>query len=171
MKRIIVLGSFAIVGALAIASLASGKPAQRTAGGVKYSATLSAAQIVPPLHGTKAGASGHFSAMLTGTVLKWTLTYTNLTGPGTAAHIHLGARGKTGAALVALCGPCKSPMTGVSNSVTDDEAALMGDGGVYVNVHTAKNPEGEVRGPGQPRSLALRALVGRRVPRGRGGAA
>jgi hypothetical protein len=37
-------------------------------------------------------------------------------------------------------------MSGTANSVTDDEVALMMKGGAYVNVHTDKNPEGEIRG-------------------------
>lgn len=145
MKRIIVLGVCAGVGVLAITSLASGKPL-RTASSTTFTASLDVAQVTPHPKGTKAGASGTFKATLTGTTLKWTLTYKNLTGPAAAAHIHLGVRGKNGIALVALCGPCKSPMSGSANSVTDDVAALMLKGGAYVNVHTRKNAEGEIRG-------------------------
>ncbi len=68
------------------------------------------------------------------------------TGPAVAAHIHLGAKGKNGIALVALCAPCKSPISGTANSVTDDVGALMLKAGAYVNVHTDKNAEGEIRG-------------------------
>jgi CHRD domain len=147
MKRIIALGATIAVGILTITSLASGKSMQ-TAASSTYKAVLNAGQVTPSPKGTKAGASGTFKATLTGTTLKWTLTYTNLTGPAVAAHIHLGARGKNGIALVALCGPpsCKSPMSGSANSVTDDVGALMLKAGAYVNVHTNKNPEGEIRG-------------------------
>ena len=143
----IVLGTVALVGILAITSLASGKSTQ-TAASSTYKATLNAAQVTPHPKGTKAGASGTFKATLTGTTLKWTLTFKNLTGPAVAAHIHLGARGKNGIALVSLCAqpPCKSPLSGSANSVTDDIGALMLKAGAYVNVHTNKNPEGEIRG-------------------------
>lgn len=143
MKRIIVLGGFAVVGILAITSLASGKTAVKA---TKFNAALNIGQVVPHPKGTKAGASGHFTATFTGTTLKWTLTFSHLSGPATAAHIHMGARGKNGIALVSLCGPCKSPMSGTANAVTDDVAALMEKSGAYVNVHTAKNAEGEIRG-------------------------
>jgi hypothetical protein len=143
MKRSIVLVGIVAVGVLGVVSLASG--AQRAATAVKYSATINAAQVVPKPKGVSASATGHFSATLTGTVLKWTLTYSHLSGPATAAHIHMGARGKNGIALVALCGPCHSPISGTANSVPDDVAALL-SGGAYVNVHTAKNAEGEIRG-------------------------
>jgi CHRD domain-containing protein len=144
-KRSIVLCVLGVLAVLSVASVATGKTAAPVTS--TFKATLNAAQVTPNPKGTKAGASGTFKATLTGTKLKWTLTYKNLTGPARAAHIHLGARGKNGIALVAICGPCKaSPISGTANSVTDDEAALMMKGGAYVNVHTDKNPEGEIRG-------------------------
>ena len=146
MKRIIVLGGIATVGILVFTSLASGKPAQRAGTVTKFSAAINAGQVTPHPKGTMSGALGHFSATLTGTTLKWTLTYSHLTGPATAAHIHMGARGKNGIALIALCGPCKSPISGTATAVTDDVAALMSSAHAYVNVHTAKNPAGEIRG-------------------------
>jgi hypothetical protein len=143
MKRLIVLSAVALVGVLAAATVAIGKTAAPV---LTFKAALDAAQVTPHPKGTKPGASGTFKATLTGTTLKWTLTYKNLTGPANAAHIHLGAKGKNGMALVALCSPCKSPISGTANSVTDDEAALMLKAGAYVNVHTDKNAEGEIRG-------------------------
>ena len=145
MRRSIVPVAVAVAGVLAITSLASGASMQ-TASTATFKATLTVGQVTPPVKGTKAGASGTFKATLKGTVLKWTLTYTHLTGPAFAAHIHLGARGKNGIAVISLCGPCRSPMSGTANSVTDDVTALMLKGGAYVNVHTKKNSEGEIRG-------------------------
>jgi hypothetical protein len=142
-KRFIVPAGIAVLGVLAAATIALGKTAAPV---LTFKAALSAAQVTPHPKGTKAGASGTFKATLTGTTLEWTLTYKNLTGPANAAHIHLGAKGKNGMALVALCSPCKSPISGTANSVTDDEAALMMKAGAYVNVHTDKNAEGEIRG-------------------------
>jgi hypothetical protein len=143
MRRLIVLSAVAMFGVLAAASIAIGKT---VAPALTFKAALNAAQVTPHPKGTKPGASGTFKATLTGTLLKWTLTYSRLSGPAIAAHIHLGARGKNGMALIALCGPCKSPISGSANSVTDDEAALMMKAGAYVNVHTDKNAEGEIRG-------------------------
>jgi hypothetical protein len=146
MKRIIVLGGIAAVGILVFTSLASGKTPQMAGKVTKFSAAINAGQVTPHPKGTMTGASGHFSATLIGTTLKWTLTYSHLTGPATAAHIHMGAHGKNGIALIALCGPCKSPISGTATAVTDDVAALMSSAGAYVNVHTVKNAEGEIRG-------------------------
>jgi hypothetical protein len=53
--------------------------------------------------------------------------------------------GKPGGVVVALCGPCKSGMRG-SAKLTKALIAAAGKHKLYVNVHTAKNPNGEIRG-------------------------
>jgi len=110
-----------------------------------FGATLNTAQEVPKETGAPASAGGKFSATLSGTTLKWTLTFSHLTGKASAAHIHLGAKGKAGNVIVALCGPCKSPISG-SAKITSAVIKEMNAGKTYVNVHTAKNPNGEIRG-------------------------
>jgi hypothetical protein len=125
------------------------------AGSEKYSykATMSAAQEVPKPAGAKAGAGGVFTATATehakNSTLAWKLTFSKLSGPASAAHIHLGAKGKAGNVLVPLCAspakPCKSGMTG-KVTVKKDVADALERGKTYVNVHTSKNPAGEIRG-------------------------
>src|SRR5438034_9657157 len=85
---------------------------------VKFSAALNIGQEVPHPKGTKVGASGRFTATLTGTTLKWRLTFTHLSGLASAAHIHKGVRGKSGPVFVSLCGPCTSPATGTATVTT-----------------------------------------------------
>jgi hypothetical protein len=142
MKKLIALALVCISSVLMLASFASGGEAKKT---LKFSAALNIGQEVPHPKGTKAGASGRFTATLTGTTLKWTLTFAHLTGPATAAHIHPGVRGKSGPPLVPLCGPCSSP-TSDTATVTQAEITAMVAGKYYVNVHTTKNPNGEIRG-------------------------
>ena len=79
------------------------------------------------------------------TKLKWKLTFAKLTGPATAAHIHMAAKGKAGDVVVPLCGPCTSGATGTA-TVTASEITAFKKHLFYVNVHTAKNPNGEIRG-------------------------
>jgi CHRD domain len=113
--------------------------------GTGWSATLTAAQEIPKQAVKAPAALGAFTATVSGNTLKWKLTFSKLSGPATAAHIHLGAKGTAGNVLVPLCGPCKS---GVSGSVKLT-AALKKEFTkhlLYVNVHTAKNPAGEIRG-------------------------
>ena len=54
-------------------------------------------------------------------------------------------RGRAGPVAVALCGPCRS---GVRKTVTlqPSVVAALEAGRAYVNVHTARNPAGEIRG-------------------------
>jgi CHRD domain len=111
-------------------------------------ATLRASVERPKPKGNVRRATGTFTATITksGTsgVVAWRLTFKRLTGRAVAAHIHSGARGKAGPVIVALCAPCKSGASGrarVSASVLNAVEA----GRTYVNVHTRKNPAGEIR--------------------------
>jgi hypothetical protein len=110
-----------------------------------WTAALSSGQEVPKQVVKNPAAHGLFKATLSGTTLKWKLTFAKLTGPATAAHIHMAAKGKAGNVLVPLCGPCTSGMTGTA-TVTTAEMTAFKNHLLYVNVHTAKNPEGEIRG-------------------------
>ena len=111
--------------------------------------TLRASQERPKPKGRLAKAKGTFTATVTRTgstgVITWRLTFSKLSGKATAAHIHSGARGKPGPVIVPLCAPCRSGARGratVSASVLD----ALESGRTYVNVHTRKNPAGEIRG-------------------------
>ena len=112
-------------------------------------ARLSAAQEVPKPKGARAGAQGTFSAALVrnaaGGTLSWRLTFQGLTGKATASHIHVGARGRAGVVRVSLCGPCRSGARGSAKVNAKTVTALLA-GSTYVNVHTARNPAGEIRG-------------------------
>jgi hypothetical protein len=78
--------------------------------------------------------------------LSWTLTYSGLSGPATAAHFHGPAEpGKNAGVAVAIPNAGTSPVTG-SATLTDAQAADLEAGKYYVNVHTAANPGGEIRG-------------------------
>jgi CHRD domain len=110
-----------------------------------WSAKLTAAQEVPKQAVKAPAANGAFTASVSGKTLKWKLTFSKLSGPASAAHIHIGGMGTAGNVLVPLCGPCKS---GVSGSVplTATLKAKFAKHLLYVNVHTKKNPAGEIRG-------------------------
>jgi hypothetical protein len=90
MRRSMALALALAAAALGFSALASG--AKKPPAVVKFSAALNIGQEVPHPKGTKVGASGHFAATLTGTTLKWTLSFLHLSGPATAAHIHQAAR-------------------------------------------------------------------------------
>jgi hypothetical protein len=147
MRKLTTFSFVLVVAVFGYSSLAGGarKPEYKSPTTVKFSAALNIGQEVPHPKGTKAGASGRFTATLTGTTLKWTLTFSHLSGPATAAHIHMGARGVSGPVIIPLCGPCNSPVSGTATP-TAAQIAAMKAGKTYANVHTAKNPGGEIRG-------------------------
>jgi hypothetical protein len=111
--------------------------------------SLRASQERPKPKGNVRRARGAFTVTITkqgsSAVLVWRLTFSRLTGNAVAAHIHSGARGKAGAVIVPLCAPCKSGASGRSTVGASVLNALEAGRG-YVNVHTKKNPAGEIRG-------------------------
>jgi hypothetical protein len=131
-----------VIAALTLTAVATGSTHAKS---MKFSAALNVGQERPHPSGTKVGAAGHFTATVTGTTIKWTLTFSHLTGAASAAHIHLGKKGVPGAVAIALCGPCTSPASG-TGTITSAQFSSMKSGGTYVNVHTGKNPNGEFRG-------------------------
>ena len=96
-----------------------------------------------------ARASGSFEYTINGTSLCYTLSYKNLSGPATAAHIHINPRGVPGPVVVPLTVGTDATDS-VSACPTVDAsllAAIQADpGAYYVNVHTALYPPGEIRG-------------------------
>lgn len=116
---------------------------------IALKSALGAGKEVPKPTGVGPNAGGAFAGGLTrkgaaGT-LAWRLTFRGLTGSAAAAHVHFGKPGKAGPVAVALCGPCRSGAKGSVKVNARTVNALL-RGGAYVNVHTAKNPAGEIRG-------------------------
>jgi len=78
--------------------------------------------------------------------LSWKLNYSGLSGPATAAHFHGPAEaGKNAGVAVAIPNATSSPVDG-SATLTDAQAADLVAGKYYINIHTAANPGGEIRG-------------------------
>ena len=142
MKKLVTAVLAAMLVTLAVAAFAG---AARHANPIMIAAKLTAKQEIPKQAVKDADATGSFTGDITGTKLTWTLKFSKLTGPATAAHIHLGAMGASGNVVVALCGPCKSPMKGTA-TLTKALLKQLKTHKLYVNVHTAKNPAGEIRG-------------------------
>lgn len=104
-------------------------------------ATLDGAQEVPPVS-TSARGWGIVRFDATTNVVRIVVRAEGLTG--SAAHLHLGAAGLNGGVLVGLAFN-GTEWTGTGTLSAANAAALQA-AGCYLNVHTAANPGGEIRG-------------------------
>jgi hypothetical protein len=111
----------------------------------KMKATLDGKAEVPP--NTSAGTgTADIDYDAASKKLSWKVTYSGLSGPATAAHFHGPAEaGKNSGVAVAIPNATSSPVEG-SATLTDAQAADLVAGKYYVNIHTAANPGGEIRG-------------------------
>jgi hypothetical protein len=111
---------------------------------VALKADMKASSEVPP---TGSSGTGTLTATYdtTSKTLSWTGSVSGLTGPATAAHFHAGEVGKNGAVVIPISGADKGSFEG-SATLTDAQAADLMAGKWYVNVHTAANKAGEIRG-------------------------
>ena len=120
--------------------------ATASAATVNYSATLSGKSEIPKID-TKGKGKLTATFDTVSKALKYTLTFDGLSGPATAAHLHGPATRAQSAGVLAPLGE-KNPSSPVTGTVTltDDQAKALAAGKVYVNVHAAANPGGEIRG-------------------------
>jgi hypothetical protein len=78
-------------------------------------------------------------------VLTWSITYSGLTGPATAAHFHGPAAAGANAGVALPIGVAPSPIVGKA-TLTDAQASDMLAGKWYMNMHTDAHKGGEIRG-------------------------
>ena len=111
----------------------------------KMKATLDGKSEVPP-NASAAKGTADLDYDAATKKLSWKVTYSGLSGPATAAHFHGPAEaGKNAGVAVAIPNATSSPVEG-SATLTDAQAADLAAGKYYVNIHTAANPGGEIRG-------------------------
>jgi len=117
------------------------------ASAVDVKVTLSGSQEVPPVT-TSATGSGTItvaadqsnSGKITTTGIK-----------GTAAHIHVAAPGTNGPVIVPLTKDGENGWAvGPGAKLQDAHYQAFKDGNLYVNVHSAAQPNGEIRGQIKP---------------------
>jgi hypothetical protein len=126
-----------------------------------HKVVLTGAEVVPPVS-TQATGEVTFTLSKDGKELAYTLTVKNVEN-ATAAHIHAGKKGENGGPLAGLfMGPkkegmfsgelakgtitAKELMGSLAGKKVEDLEKIIHDGGAYVNIHTIKNPNGEIRG-------------------------
>ena len=109
---------------------------------VEFTTTLSPGQEGPTI---ASAATGTLNTKYdkTSNKLEYTITYSGLTP--TAMHFHKAEIGVAGAVEKEVPGPYSSGMTGTVTITEAQETDLLA-GTWYLNIHTASNPNGEIRG-------------------------
>ena len=122
-----------------------GPTSRSRAAAASYKATMDSKSEVPPNQSPATGTATVTYDDSTKTVT-WQGTFTGLSGPATAAHIHgPAAAGKNAGVLVPLGNVPKSPLHG-SATLTAEQEQQLAAGELYVNVHTKNHPSGAIRG-------------------------
>jgi len=135
-KTATVIGLLAAAAAFSWASAAT----------VSYKANLAGNSEVPPVQSPGKGAA-QVSVDTATKQVSYRVEFSGLSGPAAAAHIHCGAApgGNAGVAVPLGAANPASPITG-NATLTDPQLADLQAGKCYVNVHTAANKGGEIRG-------------------------
>jgi hypothetical protein len=124
------------------AALVLGALSFGTACAADIKVTLSGANEVPPVM-TSASGGGMITVGDDGSV-SGSVTTTGVAG--TAAHIHEAPAGKNGPVIVPLTKEGDTYKVPAGAKFTEAQMASFKAGNLYVNVHSAANPGGEIRG-------------------------
>ena len=114
-------------------------------GTVLMTTQLSGAREVPPVPGIASG-SAEVSYNQGTNMLRWTVTYSGLSGLATGGHLHGPAMaGENAPVAIPFNGSLASPISG-GVILSPAQASDLLAGKWYVNIHTQANPGGEIRG-------------------------
>jgi hypothetical protein len=109
--------------------------------------TLTGAEEVPPVNTQASGVSR--IAVIGDKTLIGTVEISNLNA--TAAHIHQAPRGQNGPVIIPLVKTGENVWSVPGNTVlTSAQFDAYRSGNLYVNVHSAANPNGEIRAQLKP---------------------
>ncbi|MFQ5674791.1 MAG: CHRD domain-containing protein [bacterium] len=132
---------------------------------------LTVNQEVPPVTaGSEGTGTAAFSLDDSMTGLQFDLTVTNLTGPIAAAHFHMGAPGQAGPVVRTITGDFVGNTASGKWESTDSEPLTpdlvkeLLKGNLYLNVHTAANAPGELRGQIGDRGFGAKLDTTQEVP-------
>ena len=111
-----------------------------------FAARLSPVALDVAMQATVAG-SGEASATLTGKTLSVSGRFTGLKSPATIAQLHIGRKGVRGPAAFDLTVSHETAGTVAGSfQLTDVQAAALGNGSVYIQIHSEKAPDGNLWG-------------------------
>lgn len=111
-----------------------------------FAARLSPVALDVAMQATVAG-SGEASATLTGKTLSVSGRFAGLKSPATIAQLHIGRKGVRGPAALDLTVSHEIAGTVAGSfQLTDAQAAALGNGSVYIQIHSEKAPDGNLWG-------------------------
>lgn len=134
---LLVIGIFSIANPYAVYSTTT----------TSCSADLDGSEEVPAVD-TEGSGSASMEFDPSNNELMWSIEFSELSGPATAAHFHGPAPIGTNAGVQVNIGEVSgldSPMEG-SAELTAEQASMLLDEELYINIHTGANPNGEIRG-------------------------
>ena len=172
-QTIAVSGMLAVGVALAACESDRGAAPPAGGGGRMASGGMAPAGSASPSMGAQMGATSTLGAQLSGTAnpsakgeaqvmvdrntksAMWRVNYSGLSGPATMAHFHGPAAPGQNAPPVVWLSPQGQPVPSGTiegrQQLNDQQIADLMAGRYYINIHTAANPNGEVRGQVLPR--------------------
>ena len=115
-----------------------------------FTANLKGASEVPPTD-SRARGKAELTYSASTKILRWIIAYRGLTGKTTSAHFHGPAKEGENAGTMITISPLASPIKGAA-ILTEDQAKALLSGNMYIDVHSAKYPDGEIRGQLTPAS-------------------
>jgi hypothetical protein len=116
---------------------------------IEFDGFLDTIQEMPTPSGSSATGTAYFSLNADFTAINYEVQVDGLTGPIMGAHLHNATAGNNGPVLVDLSGDVTGNRISGTITGTDLTDALIKElleSAIYINVHTAANPNGEVRG-------------------------
>jgi hypothetical protein len=131
-------------------------PATALAADEVFTADLSGDAQVPPI---AVDGTGEATVTISDdeSTVSWEITYSGLTGDPAAGHIHVGPTDGTGPVMIPFASVSATGSSGsfaaadytTGDGLPADWAGVLDairDGNAYVNIHTAANQAGEIRG-------------------------
>lgn len=139
------LSSLLLLAAAMLSGCSGIKPADDLSHLLTFTTQLRGANEVPPVSSI---GSGQVDAVLNkdSNLLRWKLSYANLSGPATAGHFHGPAAIGANARVVLPFPGQMAPVMEGSATLTAAQVADLVAGRWYANIHTAAHPGGELRG-------------------------
>ena len=127
-----------LLAAAMMAALATSASAEMVA----YTAQLAGASEVPPNNSAGTGTA-EVNVDTEKKEAAWTITFSGLSGDATAAHFHgPAAPGENAGPVIDISGKIESGTA----TLSDAQLADLEAGRLYINIHTAQFPDGEIRG-------------------------